>query len=558
MKHLILFFAFLAYASSSFSQKVDLDKETIPVSYLRLPKDPLPDSYKFFSSIVSSRPNDLPSIGLSEKSIQKYLVVPGYSRLGTGGDFNLELTIEDFRYEGKTDIQTEKKTSKDKNGKEIETTIYKAVVKYFQPVALKIRNKEGNILLEKKWNEQVQEYKSGEYATYKDLDAFIKSGMTREISKKRQEDLLRLMADIQRQVSQKYGYTPLKDKADLWILDSEKHPDYAGFQQAYKSAQSAFGMMRSDAPVDSVILLAKPAFEYFSQQKDKYNPEEKGQKKLKYACLFNLAQMHFWTENYKDATEYANQVIANDYDPKDGKRLLEDIADVKASLEKCKKSSRHFAVVIDTVAEEKAKETVYDSDKSLRVEAYKDEQKGVTSTTVEKVGKIVYTNGKEINGSFLMDGPTRFFNDKANTRFSTESENSAIAYVPDFSKLSSFSIGEDLYRCIPFKSALNAQIGGKPSVEIMQVVYESPKVVIYLAYTGDRRSVAFPAEYAVLKVKDNEMISLSGLKFALNLDKGLLKEFADCKPVTEQIEKGGFKRNNTSMSELGKLLDSCF
>jgi hypothetical protein len=382
--------------------------------------------------------------------------------------------------------------------------------------------------------------------------------MAREISKKRQEDLLRLMADIQRQVAQKYGYTPLKDKTELWILDSEKHPDYAGFQQAYKTAQTAFGTMRSEAPVDSVVLLAKPAFDYFSAQISTYNPEEKGQKKLKYACLFNLAQMHFWTENYKAATDYANQVIANDYDPKDGKRLLEDIADVQASLEKCKKTTRHFAVVVDTVAEEKAKETVYDSDKSLRVEAYKDEQKGVSATTVEKVGKIVYTNGKEINGSFLMDGPTRFFADKANTRFSTESENSAVAYVPDFSKLSSFSIGEDLYRCIPFKSALSAQIGGKPSVEIMQVVYESPKVVIYLAYTGDRRSVAFPAEYAILKVKDNEMISLSGLKFALNLEKGLQKEFSDCKPVIEQIEKGGFKRNNTSMAELGKLLDSCF
>jgi hypothetical protein len=114
---LFILFAVLACTVTSFSQKVDLDKETIPVSYLRLPKDPLPDSYKFFSSIVSSRPNDLPSIGLSEASIQKYLVVPGYTRLQTGGDFNLELTIEDFKYEGTTDIQTEKKTSKDKNWK---------------------------------------------------------------------------------------------------------------------------------------------------------------------------------------------------------------------------------------------------------------------------------------------------------------------------------------------------------------------------------------------------------------------------------------------------------
>lgn len=150
MKQLFILLAILAGTTALFAQKVDLDKETIPVSYLRLPKDPLPDNYKFFSSIVSSRPNDLPSIGLSEASIQKYLVVPGYTRLQTGGDFNLELTIEDFKYEGTTDIQTEKKTSKDKNGKEIVTTTYKAAVKYIQPVMLKIRNKEGSTLLEKK------------------------------------------------------------------------------------------------------------------------------------------------------------------------------------------------------------------------------------------------------------------------------------------------------------------------------------------------------------------------------------------------------------------------
>ena len=557
MKSLHTLIALLLLGTSLFAQKVDLDGEPLPVQYLRLPDRPLPAAYQFYSVIVSSKPGDLAAMGVSEGTLLKYANVPGYKKIEKGGHFNLEITVEDFKYIGGPESKVETVVTKDKSGKEIKNYTYQNTIKYTQPITLRVRNEESKELLKRTWLEGEREYKSEKYGTKKEADDFVKNDLRRAVAKQVQGDILSSMSQMQNLLGEQYGYPAQKGEIKLEILDSDKHPDYAGFQGAYATAKKAFGGMQSDAPLDAVKTGVQPAVEYFDQQKDKYDVSEKSGKKLKYACLYDLALIHFWLEDFDKAATYAAAVVANDYEPKSGKRLLEDIDEMKASMQKCGHNTRHFTIEIDTSALPAATETVYDSDKSLRVEAYKDQKKGIGSNTVETPGVVYYKDGTEAHGTFLMDGPQRTFDDKSNTRFSVETAQNAYVSVPDYKKVSRFTIGDKLYRVLPFKSANTASLGSKADVQIMEVLYESPKIAAYLAYTGDSRGLNNPAEYVIHKIAENDMTSLSSFKFALNINKGIRKEYGDCKAVEEVLDKDGFKRNPDGITQLAKLLDGC-
>ena len=558
MKNLITLMTLLWLGSALYAQKVDLDGEPVPVHYLRLPDRPFPVSYQSYSVIISTRPGDLAAFGMSENSLLRYTNVPGYKKVPQGGNFNLEVSLADFKYDGSAEVKSETSTSKDKSGKEVKTTTYFSTVRYSQPLTLRVRNEDNKTLLDRSWLETPREYKSSQYATYKEAQTFQNDQLRQAVAKKNQAEILAAMGQIQSLLSEQYGYPAIKGQIKLEILDSDKHPDYAGFQEAYQTAKKAFEAMRPDEPLDAVKKGVQPAIAYFDQQKDKYDVSEKSGKKLKYACLYDLALMHFWLEDFDKATQYANAVVENDYEPKSGKRLLEDITDLKTSMEKCGHNTRHFKVELDTVAMTAATETVvYDSDKTLREEAYKDEKKSIGANTVEMPGVIYYTDGTESSGTFVMDGPQRAFADKSNTRFSVETAQNAYVSVPDFRKISRFTIGDRLFRMVPFKSANTANLGGKASPQIMEVLYESPKIAAYLAYTGDNRGLNNPAEYVIHNIGDNTLTSLNSLKFAINLNKGIRKEYGDCKAVEEVLDKDGFKRNPEGIVQLAKLLEGC-
>ncbi len=130
----------------------------------------------------------------------------------------------------------------------------------------------------------------------------------------------------------------------------------------------------------------------------------------------------------------------------------------------------------------------------------------------------------------------------------------------DWKNTSEFTFDNRKFKCLPFKSANEMSIGSKASTQIMEVLYESPTVMAFLAYTGEQRGLNNPPEFVIYKVSDMEMISLSGMKFAMNINNGIRKTFgADCPEVAASCEKdGGFKRNKEGIARLAEMLDACW
>ena len=178
---------------------------------------------------------------------------------------------------------------------------------------------------------------------------------------------------------------------------------------------------------------------------------------------------------------------------------------------------------------------------------------------MEEPGMVYLSDGRQLKGAMVLDGPVRYFGDQSNTQFFLENDDKTFVSLIDFNQVSKFSIGSRMFLCIPYKSAVRAYPDGvKAKVEILEVIYQSAKIVLYLAYTADRRSLDSPPEYAVLKVADNETTSLNGYSFSRDLKKGLKKAFGDCKPLLEVLDKEELKRNNTDMIRLAKILEACW
>jgi len=566
-----------------FAQKVDIDPQQIPVHYLKMPASPLPFEYNSYSTKITSKPGDLDALGLQEATVEKYLVVPGFSKTSGPSNFSIELKLGSFSYMDNAVVNSNSTTTKDKAGKVTTTYTYYVVINYQQNLSAHVRDDKNTALWDFYTLSFPREYKSGNFNTHKDAYEFSNYGLRQEVAKQAQKEVLSELSNIKRTLASKYGYAPTREQAKLWILDSDKHPEYQTYQDAFKVAKSAFSLMHANKSLDTVRQAVRPAMDVFFQKKDSYDVKEKSGRKMRYSCLFNLATIYFWLEDFEEAAHYANELIINDYDGSDGKRILEDIEEKKAALKKCGHVSAHFEFPKDTyIPEVKAAAPApapaapappnsrvtsgslgQELALALLQEKTAEPAKNVFRTkplnAMEEPGVVYLSDGRQLKGSMVLDGPVRYFGDQSNTQFFLENDDKTFVSLIDFNLVSKFSIGSRMFICIPYKSAVRVYPDGvKAKVEILEVIYQSAKIVLYLAYTADRRSLDSPPEYAVLKVADNETTSLNGYSFSRDLKKGLKKAFGDCKPLLELLDKEELKRNNTDMIRLAKILESCW
>ena len=191
-----------------------------------------------------------------------------------------------------------------------------------------------------------QTHKGSEYNSYSKASNYYKNNSSNLKDKFQREFVSGSIRQINRTLNQRYGYEPYVANELFWILDSKKNSDYDGHQKALADIKTMLGKISHDAPLDVLHKELDPIVAYFESVVPNYTElKKKKHRKMRYASYYNIGQLYYHFDMPDKALEYANKVIENDYDKKDGKRLIKDVEALKKAFEVNKVTTRHFPVV---------------------------------------------------------------------------------------------------------------------------------------------------------------------------------------------------------------------
>jgi hypothetical protein len=337
---LILFFISINFFGQLKPQKVDLDKFSFEVNYQILPKKFVPFEERSFSRelvITDNIYNYYSSISKYYKTksdLEELVLIHGWKRGMRNSTIDIETNLKELdRGEPKIESRTEDK--KDKDGNVVKNTLYWVVVK-FRPRGFSIIRFKDNSSPEIKISfDNDFEYKSNEDSNFD----IVKSNYERQkkdvYDQKLTEFIEGSLYKVKTDINKLYGLEPTSFRDKLWIIDS-KDEEGAIQREAIEAVKVIFSKMVADKPIDDITKEMIPLIEYFESLKTKYTGDDKASKKIRYSAFYNLGRIYIHLDQPEKAIKEGEGLIANDYDKKDGKTIIED---ANYDLEKFKNST---------------------------------------------------------------------------------------------------------------------------------------------------------------------------------------------------------------------------
>lgn len=540
MKNYILVFLLSFVALSSYSQSVDLDREYMNVSYVRLPSNPVLDqNFRTFSVKVNA---SYISRGTYPKAIlEDKIVLEGFEKVNRMGTIQIEIQIDDVIINN-VEIQKREVVKKDKEGNiTSRKTYYKPVVTYTTSGRYYLKDHTDsppNYGLGKKSFHTGSEYNShaAAYKYFNNNRGALKNKFTRDFIES-------IPGTVNGKINYRYGYSQMSHKALLWILDSKKNPENGGHKKALADMQSLFSTMKYDEPIEEIKTKAEPIIAYFESVIPKFSDvKKKKHKKMRYASYFNIAYMYYYLDMPDKAIEYANKLIANGYDKGDGKKIIKQSELLKQRFADNKKSTRHFKQYQEITAEE------LESDEDYWMDDLYEEQ------LLETV--FINAKGERIDGSIKIEllknrdisnlDLTKYLSRKLSLM--TLGDNDKIKekwYYPRENV--SFTVGNVEYIAVKYNSA-NDKIS-KNVVDISGALYAFAKVL----YKSDKLSLYICHGELILKKAGNKTgSSTSKTVWKIGFKKKLAKLVEDCPELTAKVFAGEFKNTEVSLTKLVK------
>ncbi|WP_075341064.1 hypothetical protein [Tenacibaculum agarivorans] len=368
----VLMLIFLLLSTQSIlGQKVDLDKERASIRFIQLPTDPILNSDDRTYTVASNISDFIKRINIS-----------GFTKLEKEGTIKIRIDVDELL---STPVKVSKivEENKDKEGKVINTsTFYTANME---------------LILKGRWFVSITNGKSYNYPIEysKKLQSKKTSSLdhTKKYFEKNQEALIKNFRKefMKEQISKlnyylnaSYGYRNERREEVFWILDSEKNPDYKGYQSQFKRIKEVFGRIKAKQPITSTHTQYLDNFEeYFNQLVKKYPLDKRKHRKMRYASYYNLAKLYYNFDMLDKAIEYANKLIENDYDKSDGKRIIKKANKLKKLFELNQVTSTHFPVqTVDKVVYKQEDKIV--SDKANSTIPVKQTPKTKPSSEIKK------------------------------------------------------------------------------------------------------------------------------------------------------------------------------
>jgi hypothetical protein len=325
------------------TKKVDIDNEWFTYACRALPKQPRDPVFFHYATVVNA--TSTVKKNLSIREIEDAMLIEGQRKTDSQEEAHLilGLSLGDIIILS-SDVVERKEDVKDKDGKVTGTNYFYTVkVTYTFEAAFSVRAGGEALINTQVYNRNTRlNYASDEYAKRKDAVDYwnnnrevLVSGFYRGLS-------LGVAAKVSEAASYNYGFRMVKGARDIVkITDEKKHAENEAFRAAVKTLTNELKAMTTDEPLNRDPVT--PLIDYFKSIPEKYtDPKLKADISLRYAAYYNLCKIYLFLDEPDSVGAYADLIVTNGMDVKDGEKLKKEANELKASLKKAGVNTRHF------------------------------------------------------------------------------------------------------------------------------------------------------------------------------------------------------------------------
>ncbi|MEM8525351.1 MAG: hypothetical protein AAGG68_11990 [Bacteroidota bacterium] len=528
---LLFIFGMLCYCPIISAQKIK--SESVKVQYSQLPTNPLSSEYSTYSVSLNDTEQVLQDLGMTEKSVMdSYFSLDGFKRVPRGGHFHISATVKPLKV---VSSKTKTKTNQYKNkaGEVIKETTYWKEFIYYVPVGIKVKDFKGNIIFDEIQgsSDTPKTYKftgDGKIATKTALnEAWSKDQAPIKLAK---EAIGGGFWKLSKKFRDQFDIQHVKKTVYIRIPKGKKVENAEDFLRYGTQAIEALAKLKADTPIGNTAEEVAPAIDFWKSQATKFDPSNKKQVKMFYACNYNIANVSYWLDDLATAKEYAEICKTVKTDASVTRNLEKSIAQTEQLFTANNTTTRHFEVDLSNVASPekadyghlKAKDKKHSSSKSIE-------------------GYVITAKGDSIAGEFVISslGDLEFY-DNGNVKFIYVEDGKSVSKLIQPSWVERAAFGNRFFQTLPFKKAMTLR--ERPS--FMELIMDGSKVQLYRYY----ETFLAPGEVAhkstAIRTTDGKLIDLhiTNPRFT-NWKSGFSKLFEDCEVLSAAIMIGEYKRN---------------
>ncbi|NER14955.1 hypothetical protein GWK08_15975 [Leptobacterium flavescens] len=537
MKKILLTMLLVMSYSFAKAQSTNLDREYIPVSYVKLPSDPvLEDKQRTYEINVINAMRSPSRAKVTKNKIN----ISGFSKVNSNATIKVNIDISDIELGDVTITKTEKE-NKDKDGKVTSITrTYNAVVPYKTYATMEVSNNDKGTSYSKVYSDS-KTFTSESFKSYSKAKDYYNNNRYNLRNRFRSAFFNDAVASMNGNLNTTYGYRPYSTEGEhLWILASKKHPETPKHKEAHQQLKEIFSKMRSNQPTEEIAQEAEAVIEYFNSIIPNYVGDKKRMRKVRYASYYNIAKIYYYLDQPDKTIEYAEKLIENDYDKSDGKYFKRIAESLKERLEKNQITSRHFEVVSEdlTGSEEISEEEIEDE-------------------PVEEEALLAYliTKSNDTITSKISASDLKSITFSAKLKVVDADGNESVTdYKAENCKALALANG-DLYEVINFKeSSLKdgavdiGKLGAGAKPKFVKVLHRSDKIELFLF--NDK-------EVVIKKPEDEKGKSTMSSGYLFGFKKKLTALAEGCPSLIEKVKNKEFKNTPESLTEFCEIYSTC-
>ncbi|MDR1676301.1 MAG: hypothetical protein LBR86_07530 [Tannerella sp.] len=346
MRKIFLIFSVLSLVSPwGISQTKNVDIDNIWFFYAcrmfpTQPRDPIHFAYaaRINASSVAKK-------NLRMEALQEALYIEGQVQTADESEAQmlLEVTFGDVLVKS-SDVSERKEEVKDKEGKITSTNYYyKVVVTYSFEASYRILTggeelTKGNFVA----RSSNQTFATEEYTSRKKAADYWNNNRDVLISGFYERHATEAVSKISEFASSRFGFPVKKNlRYTLKTIDEKKHSENTAFRAAVDALKELLQAATPDELPDRERM--KGLVDYFKGIPSKYtDPKLKADVRLRYAAYYNLCALYYYMDEPEKVAEYADLLIANGHDTKDGEKMKKDAATLQKSFDRTGIRTRHF------------------------------------------------------------------------------------------------------------------------------------------------------------------------------------------------------------------------